>query len=162
MLEILSRSSTNQVQSQRPRLRRTAVTLHTLCRIFGHEERHPYRVYGDSLRGVDSGINHCAQRTTKSPANNPQQTWWFEGEPPEAVIKDLRILVREIRLHEDELQLHLMQLPVRHLLISDIGTDHLLTPLDGRSEVASRPEFMAQKIAQPAFHIQRNSVGTLA
>jgi len=99
-----------------------------------------------SLRDVDSGINHCAQRTTKSPANNPQQTWGFEGEPPEAVIEDLRILVREIRLHEDELQLHLIQLPVRHLLISDIGTDHLLTPLDGRSEVASRQNLWRKKL----------------
>jgi len=34
-------------------------------------------------------------------ANNPQQSWGFEGKPPEAVMKDLRILVRETGLHED-------------------------------------------------------------
>jgi hypothetical protein len=34
-------------------------------------------------------------------ANNPQPSWGFEGEPPEAVMKHLGILVREIGLHED-------------------------------------------------------------
>jgi hypothetical protein len=28
--------------------------------------------------------------TKPSPANNPQQSWGFEGEPPEAVMKDSR------------------------------------------------------------------------
>ena len=53
-VEILRRSSkiSSWFQFQRPRLRRTAVTLHTLRRIFGHEERRLSR----SLRDVDSGI----------------------------------------------------------------------------------------------------------
>jgi len=38
------------------------------------------------------------QPTTPSRA---QQSWGFEGEPPEAVMKDLRMLVRETGLHED-------------------------------------------------------------
>jgi hypothetical protein len=33
---------------------------------------------------------------SRTSANNPQQSWGFEGEPPEAVIKeDLRILVED-------------------------------------------------------------------
>jgi hypothetical protein len=34
-------------------------------------------------------------------ANNPEQSWGFEGEPSEAVMKDLGILVPEMGLHED-------------------------------------------------------------
>ena len=45
---------------------------------------------------------------------------------------------------------------VRDLLIFDVSADRLLIPPDGPNEVASRPEFVAKKIAQLAFHILRN------
>ena len=47
----------------------------------------------------------------------------------------------------------LIQLLVRDLLIFDVSADRLLVPPDGRNEVAPRPEFVAEKIAQLAFHI---------
>ena len=55
-----------------------------------------------------------------------------------------------------ELQLQLIQLLVRDLLIFDVSADRLLVPPDGRNEVAPRPEFVAKKIAELAFHILRN------
>ena len=60
------------------------------------------------------------------PANNPQQSWGFEGEPPEAVMKDSG--TRDWTLWGRELHLQLIQLLVRHLLVLDIGADHLLVP----------------------------------
>jgi len=45
---------------------------------------------------------------------------------------------------------------VRQLLVPDIGANHLLIPPDGGNEVAPRPELVAQKILQLAFHVLRN------
>ena len=39
----------------------------------------------DSRRGV---IPTTGGRTVGREANNPQQSWGFDGEPPEAVMKD--------------------------------------------------------------------------
>ena len=63
---------------------------------------------------------------------------------------------RDGTLSGRELQLQLIQLLVRDLLIFDVGADRLLVPPDGRNEVAPRPEFVAKKIAQLAFHVLRN------
>ena len=52
--------------------------------------------------------------------------------------------------------MQLIQLLVRHFLISDVGTDRLLVPPDGGNEVTPRPELVAQKVAQLAFYILRN------
>jgi hypothetical protein len=41
---------------------------------------------------------HFETRQVSNLANNPEQSWGFEGEPPEAVTKDFGT---EMRLHED-------------------------------------------------------------
>jgi hypothetical protein len=47
----------------------------------------------------------------------------FDGEPPKTVMKDSG--TREWTLWRGQLQLQLVQLLVRHLLVLDMGTDHL-------------------------------------
>src|SRR5262249_34350258 len=87
-------------------------------------------------------------------ANDPQQSWGFGGEPPEAVMKDSG--TRDGTLLGQELQFQPVQLLVSDLLTFDVSADRLLIPPDGRNEVAPRPEFVTQKIALLAFHILRN------
>ena len=38
--------------------------------------------------GLDEDVVFALLRSYEAGANNPQQSWGFEGEPPEAVIKD--------------------------------------------------------------------------
>jgi hypothetical protein len=52
-------------------------------------------VYHPSTAGV------ARESIARNEANTPQQSWGFEREPPEAVMKDLGILVREMGFHED-------------------------------------------------------------
>jgi hypothetical protein len=61
-------------------------------------------------------------------ANNPQQSWGFEWEPPEAVIKDSGTRAGTSR--GCKLQLQLIQPLVRDLLVLDVRADHLLIPSD--------------------------------
>jgi hypothetical protein len=63
-----------------------------------------------------------------SPANDPQQSWGFDGEPPEAVMKDSG--TRDWTLRGTELQLQLVQLLIRHFLVLDVGSDHRLVAPD--------------------------------
>ena len=56
------------------------------------------RICGTCHRG-DQSVGTCDAPPT---ANNPQQrARGFEGEPPEELIKDLRVLGQEMGLHED-------------------------------------------------------------
>src|SRR5262245_860284 len=106
---------------------------------------------------LGAAIAFCAAAFMLQPkreANNPQQSWGFVGDPPEAVIKDSG--TREGTLGGRELQLKLIQQLVRHLLIFDIVADRFLVLPNSRDVVTPRPEFVAKKIAQLAFHILCN------
>ena len=65
---------------------------------------------------------------TPAVANNPQQSWGFDGEPPEAVMKDSG--TREGTLRRAELQLQLIELLIRHFLVLDVGPDRFLVTPD--------------------------------
>jgi hypothetical protein len=51
-----------------------------------------------SITSLPRGV--ARESIARKEANTPQQSWGFEG-PPEAVMKDLGILVREMGFHED-------------------------------------------------------------
>ena len=44
---------------------------------------------------------------------------------------------------------------VGQFLVSDVGSDHFLTPTNGRDKVSARADFVAEKIPYLAFDILR-------
>jgi hypothetical protein len=85
----------------------------------------------------------------RKPANNLQQSWRFDWEPPKAVLRDVRTI-------DWILGRLLIQLLVGQFLVSDVGSDHFLIPTNGRDKVSSRPEFVTEKIPHLALDILRD------
>ena len=101
------------------------------------------------------------QRVPDAPlvaANNLQQSWRFDWEPPKAVLRGVWAI--DWILGCWNLQLKLLQLPIGQFLVSDVGPDHFLVPANGRDKVPPRPEFVAEKIPHLAFDILRESISS--
>jgi hypothetical protein len=103
-------------------------------------------------RGQTAPIVHFASESARRPdwikSQKHQLSWWFDGEPLKAVLKDSAAF--EMGLWD---QGKLVHFTILQLLVLDVGSDGFLVSSHCRDEIAPSPELVPREIARLALAV---------